>query len=68
MNLKYRLEVDGGINFVTAAECARAGADTFVSGTALFSRRNFKAAVKKMRAIVKSHGRHPHHAEQTLPS
>jgi ribulose-phosphate 3-epimerase len=50
--LKYRIEVDGGINEVTAAECARAGADTFVSGTALFSKRNLGAAVKRMRQIV----------------
>lgn len=51
-NLSYRISVDGGINFKTAAECARAGADTFVSGTALFSQSNMKAAVKKMRKIV----------------
>lgn len=50
--LKYRIEVDGGINEATAAECARAGADTFVSGTALFSKRNLGAAVKRMRQIV----------------
>ena len=54
--LKYRIEVDGGINFKTAAECARSGADTFVSGTGLFAHRNMKAAVKKMRAIVKDQG------------
>ena len=51
-NLDYRIEVDGGINFETAAECARAGADTFVSGTGLFAHRNMKAAVKKMRQII----------------
>jgi ribulose-phosphate 3-epimerase len=50
--LPYRIEVDGGINFQTAAECARAGADTFVAGTSLFSQRNLKAAVAKMRKIV----------------
>jgi ribulose-phosphate 3-epimerase len=50
--LNYRIEVDGGINFQTAAECARAGADTFVSGTTLFGSRSLKAAVKKMRALV----------------
>ncbi|MBM3835136.1 MAG: ribulose-phosphate 3-epimerase [Verrucomicrobia bacterium] len=50
--LPYRVEVDGGINFATAAECARAGADTFVSGTCLFGQRNMKAAVKKMKSIV----------------
>jgi ribulose-phosphate 3-epimerase len=47
--LPYRIEVDGGINFQTAAECARAGADTFVAGTALFRQHNMAAAVKKMR-------------------
>jgi ribulose-phosphate 3-epimerase len=50
--LPYRISVDGGINYQTAAECARAGADTFVSGTTLFHAHNLKAAVKKMRKIV----------------
>ncbi|MGB8367691.1 MAG: ribulose-phosphate 3-epimerase [Limisphaerales bacterium] len=50
--LPYRIAVDGGINFQTAAECARAGADTFVSGTTLFGAHNLKAAVAKMRKIV----------------
>ncbi|MGO9587511.1 MAG: ribulose-phosphate 3-epimerase [Limisphaerales bacterium] len=53
--LPYRIAVDGGINFETAAECARDGADTFVSGTALFGAHNLKAAVKKMRRIVNAH-------------
>jgi ribulose-phosphate 3-epimerase len=52
--LDYRIEVDGGINFQTAAECARAGADTFVSGSGLFGLHNLKAAVKKMRRAVKA--------------
>ncbi len=50
--LNYRLEVDGGITNVTAAECARAGADTFVAGTSLFGARSLKTAVRKMRKIV----------------
>jgi len=53
--LNYRLEVDGGINNQTVAECARAGADTFVAGTALFRRHNMLAAVKKMRQIANAH-------------
>jgi ribulose-phosphate 3-epimerase len=53
--LAYRIEVDGGINNQTAAECARAGADTFVAGTSLFGRRNLKAAVKKMRQVIHDH-------------
>jgi len=50
--LPYRISVDGGVNFQTAAECARAGADTFVSGTTLFHAHNLKTAVNKMRKIV----------------
>jgi ribulose-phosphate 3-epimerase len=50
--LEYRVEVDGGINNQTAAECARAGADTFVAGTSLFGQRSIKAAVAKLRKIV----------------
>ena len=53
--LNYRLEVDGGINNQTGAECARAGADTFVAGTALFSQRNMGAAIKKMRKAAYDH-------------
>ncbi len=53
-NLRYRVEVDGGINNQTVADCAAAGADTFVAGTALFSRRNLKAAVAKMQKIVEA--------------
>jgi ribulose-phosphate 3-epimerase len=53
--LKYRISVDGGINFQTAAECARAGADTFVAGTSLFGQRSLKVAINKMRKIVNAH-------------
>jgi len=52
LGLTYRIEVDGGINLETARECALAGADTFVSGTALFHQRNLGAAVRKMRQTV----------------
>ena len=50
--LGYRIEVDGGINNATAAECARVGADAFVSGTALLSNRSLGTAVKRMRKAV----------------
>jgi ribulose-phosphate 3-epimerase len=53
--LPYRISVDGGINFQTAAECARAGADTFVAGTSLFGQRSLKVAINKMRKIVNAH-------------
>jgi ribulose-phosphate 3-epimerase len=35
-SLTFRLEVDGGIDLATAAECRAAGADTFVAGTSFF--------------------------------
>ena len=52
LGLDFRIEVDGGINNETAVECARAGADTFVSGTALFKQRNLRGAVDKMRTLA----------------
>jgi len=55
--LEFRIGVDGGVDFVTAKECAQAGADTFVSGTTLFKQHNFRAAVRKLRKIVESHDR-----------
>jgi ribulose-phosphate 3-epimerase len=48
----YRIEVDGGINLLTAAECARAGADTFVAGTSLFGQPSLKRAIRQMRKII----------------
>jgi len=35
--LDFRLEVDGGIDVKTAAECRSVGADTFVAGTSFFT-------------------------------
>jgi len=53
--LGYRIEVDGGIDNDTAIECSRMGADTFVSGTGLFRKRNIKQAIHKMREGVEKH-------------
>jgi len=49
--LKYRLEVDGGVDLATGADCRAAGADTFVAGTAFFTaadRAAFAAAFAKL--------------------
>jgi ribulose-phosphate 3-epimerase len=51
----FRIGVDGGIDVKTAGECAMAGADTFISGTALFSQRSLRSAVQKMRKAVMTH-------------
>jgi ribulose-phosphate 3-epimerase len=52
--LSYNIGVDGGVDFKTAAECAHAGANAFISGTTLFSRPNLGAAVKRMRKLVEA--------------
>jgi ribulose-phosphate 3-epimerase len=61
--LGFRIEVDGGISPETARECAAAGADTFVSGTSLFGRPNFKAALLKLRRAIQ-HGRNAPNASR----
>jgi len=52
--LGFNIGVDGGIDFKTSAECAHAGADTFISGSTLFGRPSLGAAVRKMRKIVET--------------
>ena len=52
MGLDFRIEVDGGVDLKTAAECARAGANTFVAGSALFGQRSLTRAVKKMHKVA----------------
>ena len=44
------LEVDGGVKVDNIAEIARAGADTFVAGSAIFGTRDYKATISAMRA------------------
>lgn len=57
--LNYRIAVDGGVDFETVAQCAKAGADTFISGTCLFHRPNLKTAVAKLRKLAEA-GAQPH--------
>ncbi len=44
------LEIDGGVKVDNIAEIARAGADTFVAGSAIFDSADYKATVAAMRA------------------
>ncbi len=44
-----RLEVDGGVTTENIAEIARAGADMFVAGSAIFGSSDYKATVAAMR-------------------
>ena len=43
------LEVDGGIKADNIAEVARAGADTFVAGSAIFGSKDYGATIRDMR-------------------
>jgi ribulose-phosphate 3-epimerase len=43
------LEVDGGIKADNIAEVARAGADTFVAGSAIFGSKDYAATIRDMR-------------------
>lgn len=44
------LEVDGGVKIDNIADIARAGADTFVAGSAIFHTKNYPATIAAMRA------------------
>ncbi|MES2036921.1 MAG: ribulose-phosphate 3-epimerase [Pseudomonadota bacterium] len=44
------LEVDGGVKIENIAEIALAGADTFVAGSAIFGKPDYKAIIDAMRA------------------
>jgi ribulose-phosphate 3-epimerase len=48
------LEVDGGVKTDNIAEIARAGADTFVAGSAIFGAKDYKATIAAMRAAIQS--------------
>src|SRR5574339_55202 len=44
------LEVDGGIKVDNIGEIARAGADTFVAGSAIFGSKDYAGTIREMRA------------------
>ena len=52
-----RLEVDGGIKVDNIAEVAKAGADTFVAGSAIFGKENYADVIKAMRAELAMSGK-----------
>ena len=54
--LDFHIEVDGGIDAVTAARCARAGANVFVAGSATFRAANMAAAITAIRTAATSAG------------
>ncbi|PJK13218.1 ribulose-phosphate 3-epimerase [Lysobacteraceae bacterium NML120232] len=49
-----RLEIDGGVKPDNIAEIAAAGADTFVAGSAIFGKPDYRAIITQMKAAVDS--------------
>jgi len=49
-----RLEVDGGVKADNIARIAAAGADTFVAGSAIFGKPDYRAVVDAMRAQLRA--------------
>jgi ribulose-phosphate 3-epimerase len=47
-----RLEIDGGVKVENAAQIARAGADTFVAGSAIFESSDYAHTIKAMREQI----------------
>ena len=51
-----RLQVDGGVKIDNIAALAKAGADTFVAGSAIFSTSDYQATIAQMRAQLSGVG------------
>jgi len=49
-----KLEVDGGVKVDNAAAIAKAGADTFVAGSAIFGSADYARTIKEMRAQIEN--------------
>ncbi|MBA3816088.1 MAG: ribulose-phosphate 3-epimerase [Parachlamydiaceae bacterium] len=49
----FDIQVDGGIDLITAGQCVEAGANILVSGTYFFKAPDMKVAVKEMRDIYR---------------
>ena len=50
------LEVDGGVKIDNIAEIARAGADTFVAGSAIFGSKDYAATMRELRSRLDQAG------------
>ena len=54
---QIRLEVDGGIKVDNIAQVAQAGADTFVAGSAIFGKDDYKQVIDAMRTELGKSGK-----------
>ncbi|HEY7719293.1 MAG TPA: ribulose-phosphate 3-epimerase [Pedococcus sp.] len=49
------VQVDGGVSASTIEQCAEAGADVFVAGSAVYGAQDAAAAVDELRALAEKH-------------
>ena len=49
------VQVDGGVSARTIEQCAQAGADVFVAGSAVYGAEDAAAAVDELRALATAH-------------
>lgn len=54
-----RLEIDGGVKVDNIGQIARAGADTFVAGSAIFGEKDYRAVVGAMRRNIEAAAQPP---------
>jgi len=52
------IQVDGGVSAATIEQCAEAGADVFVAGSAVYGKDDVGEAIAELRALVAAHD-HP---------
>ena len=57
--LPIELEVDGGVKVNNIADVARAGADTFVAGSAIFGSPDYAETIARMRAELEKAAGNP---------
>jgi ribulose-phosphate 3-epimerase len=50
------IQVDGGVSATTIEQCAEAGADVFVAGSAVYGAADAANAVEELRALATAHG------------
>ncbi|NNM44758.1 ribulose-phosphate 3-epimerase [Knoellia koreensis] len=50
------VQVDGGVSAKTIEQCAEAGADVFVAGSAVYGAQDAAAAIDELRRLVTAHG------------
>ena len=50
---EIRLEIDGGVNTDNIADISKAGADTFVAGSAIFTQDNYKEIINRLKSNAK---------------